>query len=383
MYSHLTTAAVVCSSALVLSTGTHAQEVTESVAIEKGDRVVLGADTDWREMGTVFFSDDFESGLAAWTVTDVSGSGAQWETAECWASSGNASAACAAGGSAAVACGEDYPGGMKTWLVHGPMDFSDPALQWVELDVTFRLRSEPFFDRFFAGVSADGVTFDGTFFSGNHDSTLDLSDLVGESDVWVGFLFASDASGQLPDGAAIDDVTIRSFSSYPGERAWTISDRSSDPLSNTGVPNPGNRSIWLWYYCEGTEPTGFRTAEFDVEVLAGEVQFFNPSFGFTNHGTDTHLVLEADTCRNGPVRVASWFFHDAGDGIAICIRPTAEGLNYTEACDPHTIRWPNDYLGYDSRGQAGNVCGNGYLCGDEVTVGVDRTSWGSLKASYR
>ncbi|MCA9750975.1 MAG: hypothetical protein KC591_02200, partial [Gemmatimonadetes bacterium] len=153
------------------------------------------------------FSEDFESGLGAWTVVDSSGAGAEWGISDCWSVSGVSSAACAAAGSNAISCGEDYPDGMKTWLIAGPFDLSDPNLTGAAWEFTYEMNLEPNLDRFFAGISTDGVDFYGEFREENGSETIiwDLADYLGESSVWVAFEFVSDASVARPDGVAVDD----------------------------------------------------------------------------------------------------------------------------------------------------------------------------------
>ncbi len=172
---------------------------------------------------TTLFSDGFESGFPGqWTVLNQGASSQQWGVWTCW--SGDTpthSAGCAAGGAAAIGCGDDYPNDMEVWLVAGPFDLSDTEYTAAELNYNVQLASESDYDVFAVGASTNGVNFTVVTYSGSlapQAATLDLAavptqtepvNFLGESQVWIAFVFASDGSVGFPNGAQIDDVVLR------------------------------------------------------------------------------------------------------------------------------------------------------------------------------
>ncbi|MCA9750973.1 MAG: hypothetical protein KC591_02190 [Gemmatimonadetes bacterium] len=338
-------------------------------------------------LGAPLFTDGFESGLGQWTVTDLSGAGAQWSDWDCWAASGSRSAGCAAGGSAAIACGENYPDDMKTWMVAGPFDLTAPGVQAAELEFQLKLRCEPYLDRFFVGTSVDGIDFFGHFWDSSTDETvvIDVTDQVGTDAVWIGFLFLSDGSSGRVEGAQVDDVELRALLPSAHQFGWTISASLSDPYVNSGTPQgvPGIVSRQLWFACQN-QSEGFYGASFGIECTAGTYIGLTTTNGFLNAGTMTEPVFAAGGCPLAPIRVATLTFFDTGtdEGIRACIVPNSNGENFTLDCSgPPYLAYPNDYIGFDGTG-AMNPCTNGTPC-ESGPVSVGTTSWSEIKALYR
>jgi len=116
---------------------------------------------------------------------------------------------CAAGGSGPRTFG-GYPNHCQSWLVYGPFSLADAAAA----DLAFFYESEiqPPGDTFFCGYSTDGRNFDGGYLrsssKGYVEGRLDLRPACGRRQVWIAFLFVSDATGTAR-GVWIDDLVLR------------------------------------------------------------------------------------------------------------------------------------------------------------------------------
>ncbi len=123
-----------------------------------------------------------------------------------------------------------HPPYMASWMIYGPFDLefarrypdgspdrSSGEVKAAEVRFWLWRQIEPYYDRVFFGVSPDGTTFSGWQWDGTADwqeIRLGLDSYVGDSDVWVGWLFESDASIQY-EGPWVDDILIRKY--VPGQ----------------------------------------------------------------------------------------------------------------------------------------------------------------------
>lgn len=121
-----------------------------------------------------------------------------------------------------------YPTNMDTWMIYGPFDLSNAK----SAEITFMLwrHIELNFDHLFFGISGNGTNFSGWSWDGSanwENKTYSLNSYLGDSDVWVGWHFTSDASVQY-EGPWIDDIMLKF---EPGDIAvqgnFTYADRSS------------------------------------------------------------------------------------------------------------------------------------------------------------
>lgn len=178
-----------------------------------------GPPAPWKDT-TTLFSEDFEGAFPGddWSLYSAS-SQIDWGVWDCWSGTTSShSAGCAAGGSAAISCGDYYLDDMQTWMVAGPFDLSDSTITGGALSCILNLASEPTTDYCLIGVSTDMLTFYGLRYSLSvvaetieidlSDVPGDLGDVIGESQVWIGFLFVSDSSITVYNGAQIDDVLL-------------------------------------------------------------------------------------------------------------------------------------------------------------------------------
>jgi len=165
------------------------------------------------------FSDDFESSFPGdyWNVL-YGGPTAYWGDWTCWyGNSSNESVGCAADGYSQINCGDDYLDNMNSWMVLGPFSLADEGIVDAELNFVFKLNSEPDYDFFSIMASVTGENYYGVGWSGEVEDaySFDLTDvytlgnLIGESQVWIAFIFQSDGSVPAANGAQVDDVVLR------------------------------------------------------------------------------------------------------------------------------------------------------------------------------
>jgi hypothetical protein len=168
-------------------------------------------------------------------------------------------------------------------------------------------------------------------------------------------------------------------SAYGLEFAWTLSDSSTDPLSNTGTAVAGLVNVYLWYYCT-SNAQGLASAEFDIAGSAVPLSF-TPAGGFLNAGGATNLLLAVGGCPSGPIMAGTFLYYDVtGAGFNACIVPSAaNALNVSVNCVELQI-YPNDYAGYANDGTAPCQSGDPSLF---CLIAVENASWGNIKSLYR
>lgn len=174
----------------------------------------------WNTVMTEGFEGAFPNG--SWRVFDNNGATNgeyYWDDDDYKPYSGGWSAWAANGGANAL----DpqyyyYPNNMQSWMVYGPFDLSNAAD--AELLFYYWNQSELNYDYFGWYASANGTNFYGTRVSGdsngwryvNFDLTAvpGLGNLVGDSSVWIAFIFTSDGS-IVDDGAFVDNVVLQKY----------------------------------------------------------------------------------------------------------------------------------------------------------------------------
>lgn len=164
------------------------------------------------------------------------------------------------------------------------------------------------------------------------------------------------------------------------EFGWTVSSSLTDPLENTGPPLPGIVTLYLWYYCTNTTE-GLAAAEFDMCSDIGSVPLaFVPYNPWLNAGTEARLLIAVGGCPLGPLPVGYFLFFDAGAGIQTYPCPSvATGLNVSVNCVQLNI-YDNDYIGFASNGSPAPTNCDYEPC---WRIGVEPSSWGSVKSLYR
>jgi hypothetical protein len=159
-----------------------------------------------------------------WQLSDQSSSdGGQylWGKRNCHPRTGSFGGWSVGGGAqgSALSCLANYPNNANTAAVFGPFNLSNATA--ASLTYHFWGQTEGVsgcpFDRLFVGSSTNGVNFSGQGHCGNatngpagngyYQGTLNLSNRLGQSQVWVAFAFVSDSSITF-NGITIDDVTL-------------------------------------------------------------------------------------------------------------------------------------------------------------------------------
>ncbi len=183
------------------------------------------------------FTDDFEGAFPGpWQiVSNGTFNQASWGRWTCWSGdSPTHSVGSAAGGTAAIACNDPYPGNLNTWLVYGPFSLAN-GYSAAELRFRFKLECEEpgaeVYDYFNVMASANGTNFYGTSFAGvqapqeyvfDLANVPDLGTLINDESVWIAFLFHSDGSVQLANGAQVDDVVLRVATAAAGDNTLAL-----------------------------------------------------------------------------------------------------------------------------------------------------------------
>ncbi|MEA3439804.1 MAG: choice-of-anchor J domain-containing protein, partial [Chloroflexota bacterium] len=177
---------------------------------------------DW----TNIMTEDFESNFPYnWTVFDDNGPDYgeyQWGKRDCRPYQGSYSGWGVGGGTdgSALGCGSVFPTYADSWMMYGPFSLENAVdgellfKLWLNTDVDGG-------DKIFYGASLDGTNYYGTSLRGNSagwlDKNFDLTDvynlgnLMGQSEVWIAFVFESDdyAGDDLEEGAYVDDIVLR------------------------------------------------------------------------------------------------------------------------------------------------------------------------------
>jgi hypothetical protein len=179
------------------------------------------------EAQAIAMSQDFEGAWPApgWEATDLSdfdGGEYFWGKRNCHPRTGNFGGWSVGSGAqgTSLACSDEYPNDAYSWAVYGPFDLSNATAANLTYHYWGSTEGGPGcpFDYLFVGSSIDNQTFsngngycgdwtDGTTGNGYHQDTLDLSNRLGQSQVWIGFVFNSD--GSISDiGITIDDISL-------------------------------------------------------------------------------------------------------------------------------------------------------------------------------
>ena len=163
---------------------------------------------------------------AGWQLFDQStadGGEYKWGKRNCHPHTGTYAGWCIGAGSwgGALDCAANYPNNLRTWAIYGPFDLRGAGS--ASLSFYFWGRSEYDgsgecnSDFLFVGYSTDGSQFyggtacgnftDGDAGNGYYFADFDLSDVLGQSQVWVAFLMISN-SQNVYNGFTIDDIVL-------------------------------------------------------------------------------------------------------------------------------------------------------------------------------
>jgi hypothetical protein len=170
---------------------------------------------EWTTLVSEDFEGDFPS--AGWRIESADPT-IHWGKRDCHSVSGEYSAWAHGGGTvgSVFPCGTNYPDELETWLIYGPMSFSDVTAAELEFSVLAAIEQNG--DPFSFMVSVDAETYYGWVLNrgivGWYTDTFDLSEaevpggVAGRPEVWLAFIFESN-TGIAYEGIFLDDVELR------------------------------------------------------------------------------------------------------------------------------------------------------------------------------
>jgi hypothetical protein len=226
-----------------------------------------------------------------WVVYASSGyADAYWDDTSFKSAADSWSCFCADAGSAGTGWGGQYVNDMYAWMTYGPFDLSDAYA--AEVFFYHWTKTEPNYDKFHYVASKNGINYYGSYFTGNCTDdpgnisgwltkTFDLTsvysigDLTGESQVWLAFVFSSDAS-VISDGTYLDEITIRkqalpNLTFDPAHCSYTFSDPDLQidvRTINNSSENSGASRIGYYLSSDNTIGTNdYRIASHHVSEL--------------------------------------------------------------------------------------------------------------------
>jgi hypothetical protein len=231
-------------------------------------------------------SEGFESSwpAAGWNIADQSSSdGGEYlfGKRDCHPRTGSYGGWSVGGGAqgSMLVCSGDYPNNANSWALYGPFDLTDAT----SASLTFHVWGQSeysescSYDYLYAGSSIDGTSFsNGTRYCGNatggdagngyHEENLDLSSRLGESQVWIGFVFSSDNSVTY-EGFILDDLALTvnnavntSTPTPTSTHTPTATAATPTPTSTTATSGGKYLPVVLRNYPLGPTPTPTMTA---------------------------------------------------------------------------------------------------------------------------
>jgi len=182
--------------------------------------------TDEIQSFGVIFNENFEGPWpnGNWEIEDLSntdGGDYKWGRRNCFPRTGSYATWSVGGGDQgdSLPCSSNYPNNVSSWAIYGPFNLSNAP----GASLTYHYRGQieggtncPF-DVLAVMSSIDGINFSGQGHCGNatngpygngyHQDTLDLTHRLGQSQVWIAFVFESDSTIAF-NGVTIDDISL-------------------------------------------------------------------------------------------------------------------------------------------------------------------------------
>lgn len=199
-------------------------------------------------------SENFESAwpAAGWQLTDMSdadGGEYLWGKRDCHPRAGSYAGWSVGGGAkgSTLSCSGTYPNNARVWAIYGPFDLR--GARSASLTFYYWGRTEGgsscAYDFLYAGSSLDGQSFSGIRYCGDwrdgsegnnyHRGTLDLAGRLGQAQVWIAFVFASDSSDAF-EGITIDDVSLSADTGAPPTLTATPTATATATPTATNTP---------------------------------------------------------------------------------------------------------------------------------------------------
>lgn len=246
-------------------------------------------------IAAVVTNEGFEGSWPAsgWNLIDQSstdGGTYRWGKRNCHPHTGGFAGWSVGGGTqgSALPCSANYPNNIDTWAVYGPFNLTNAG----SANLTYHFWGQTEggtncpFDSLSVMSSIDGQNFSGqghcgdattgTAGNGYYQANLDLSNRLGQSQVWIAFRFVSDTSITF-NGITVDDVTL--------------------DVTSGGIPNPpGNLTalglsqiqVLLQWTDNSNNETGFKIEQSPTGI-GGWTQIATTSANVTSH-TPTGLT---------------------------------------------------------------------------------------------
>ncbi len=257
----------------------------------------------WQTIMTETFEGAFPNTL--WTAyAGATYTNAYWDDKLTRPYAGLYSAWCAGAGTQQGVAGGNYPDNMKSWMIYGPFSLSDATD--ADLEFYYWNESETDYDYFGWYASVDGTNFSGYRNSGTSPAwtptTFDLKNvptlgnLMGKSQVWIAFVFTSDASTNFR-GAFVDNIVLQKNVATTTPAISLSSSSLSFGSVNTGttsqktftVSNTGNAALSISSI--SSSASAFTVSPTSFSVAAGGNQTvtvtFAPSAATSYSGTIT------------------------------------------------------------------------------------------------
>jgi hypothetical protein len=193
---------------------------------------------------------------SVWHVADTNGATGgdfKWIAADCNVFAGEFSGMAVGGGvnGMELGCSDNYPNNARSWLTFGPFSLQDAIGAVVEAKVW--VYTEPYNDELCIAASTDAKQYDGVCVSGSSggwvEEQLDLGDvyrvgnLLGRSNLYVGFAFITNDSVTRPNGGAyVDNILLRKQVKEPGDALYGV-EISSEDGHTTFTDQAGNFNL--------------------------------------------------------------------------------------------------------------------------------------------
>jgi hypothetical protein len=273
----------------------------------------------------VLMTEDFESTWpnGDWFLVDQAGTGHEWGREDYKAHGGSYSMwEASAGPNALDPEFDDYADNMRTWARYGPFDLSDASS--AELTFYKSINTAGSDDYLFWGASGNDTSYAGyKAYNGLGwwtSESFDLSSQLGDSTVWVAFLFVSDSTGADP-GAFVDDVQLVKTLGTPPE----------PPVIGGISPGTGPSGAGFEVTISGSGFGGAQSTS-DVRFTKDPVRETYAFAEVVASWTDTSIVCEVPLlASSGPVNIVVG--GDPGTGADFIVTYSASP-NYWQGAEP-------------------------------------------------
>lgn len=248
------------------------QLVTNTNLIRPGE----ASSTASHEPVAMVMSENFEGGWPAvgWDLDDYSDSdGGEflWGKRSCHPHTGSFAGWAVGGGAqgGTLLCSGTYPNNTYTWAVYGPFNLSNATAATLTYSYWGRTEFELScnYDLFFVGSSVDNYNFSGSTYCGDwtngttgngyYQGSLNLSNRLGQNQVWVAFVLSTD-SVVVDIGITIDDVILDVTEVGQPTNTPTSTPQTSTPTATPPINTPTGTAVhglYLPYIDKPIPPT--------------------------------------------------------------------------------------------------------------------------------